>query len=119
MCLDSYRPLDVSLPPALTAIFTQLVVPAWVKTHPNREFVRYIVDGLSNGFRIGFNRGAALQSASSDMASAQLHPEVIIDYLQKELSLGCMLGPFPPSFSIPTSTVLVSSPRVTIQANGA
>ena len=104
MCLDSCRPRDAPLPQELTIVSTPLVVPAWEKAlqaHPDRAFVRYILDGLTCGFRIGFNRSAALQSSSANMASARFHPEVVTDYLQKELSLGRMLGPFPNSFSIP------------------
>ena len=35
------------------------------------------------------------------MASAQLHPEVIDEYLRKELDMGRMLRPFPSTFSVP------------------
>ena len=35
------------------------------------------------------------------MGSAQLHPEIITEYIEKELSLGRMLGPFPASFLTP------------------
>ena len=35
------------------------------------------------------------------MGSTLLHTEVVTDYLRKELSLGRMLGPFPPGFSTP------------------
>ena len=104
MCLDSCRPQATPLPPALTVVQTVLVAPAWataLQTHQDRAFVRYIIDGLSNAFRIGFNRATHLQSASSNMGSAQLHPHIITDYIRKELSRGRMLGPFPPSFSAP------------------
>ena len=39
--------------------------------------------------------GSTVQSASENMASAQLHPEVFDEYLRKELDMGRMLGPFP------------------------
>lgn len=35
------------------------------------------------------------------MPSADGHPQIISDYLQKEISKGRMLGPFPPDFSVP------------------
>ena len=104
MCLDSCRLQATHLSPALTVVQTVLVAPAWataLQTHQDRAFVRYIIDGLSNGFRIGFNRTTHLQSASSNMGSVQLHPHIITDYIHKELSRGRMLGPFPPSFSAP------------------
>ena len=104
MCLDSCRPQDAPLPQELINVSTPLVVPAWdraLQAHPDRAFVRYIIDGLTHGFRIGFNRSSAFQSSSANMASALLHPEVVTDYLRKEISLGRMLGPFPSSFSAP------------------
>ena len=104
MCLDACRTNVAPPPPALKSVSTPLSVPAWEKVlraHPDRAFAGYIIDGLSHGFRIGFNRSCSLRSASANMASAQLHPEVISEYLQKELSLGRMLGPFPLSFSTP------------------
>ena len=59
------------------------------------------MDGLSYGFRIGYNRHTPLSSAASNMHSANLHPEVITGYLQKEVSLQRMLSPFPISFTAP------------------
>jgi hypothetical protein len=35
------------------------------------------------------------------MASAQLHPEIIDEYLCKELDMGRMLSPFPSAFAAP------------------
>ena len=103
LCVDSCRPLEPVLPRVLTTIATPLRVPAWamaLQAHPDRALVRYILHGLTHGFRVGFNRATVLQSASSNMLSAQLHPEVITKYIQTELSLGRMLGPFPASFSV-------------------
>ncbi len=77
---------------------------AWQDTlnhHPDLAFARYIVSGLANGFRIGFQRGFPLKHAKKNMPSAQLHPEVITAYLEKEQSLGRMLGPFPPGEPLP------------------
>ena len=105
LCLDACRPPASSLPPALAAVSTPLVIPAWelaLQAHPDRAFAQYIIDGLRHGFRIGFNRGGGnLRSAPANMRSAQLHPGVISEYLSKELARGRMLGPFSPSFSTP------------------
>ena len=101
LCLDSCRPQPAPLPSELSVVSTPLVVPAWeaaLHGHPDWAFVRYLLDGLTQGFRIGFNRAHPLRSASANMGSAYLHPEVISSYLRRELSLGRMLGPFPLSF---------------------
>ena len=70
-------------------------------THPDHAFARYICQGLQYGFRIGFHHGAPLQSAKRNMESARSHPEVVTDYLQKECSLGRMLGPFSETEALP------------------
>ena len=62
--------------------------------HPDQAFARYICDGIEHGFRIGFQRDSPLRSATINMESARQHPDIISEYLQKELSLGRMLGPF-------------------------
>ena len=68
LCLDACRPPASSLPPALTAVSTPLVIPAWelaLQAHPDRAFAQYIIDGLRHGFRIGFNRGGGEPSISA------------------------------------------------------
>ena len=103
MCLDACRPQERPLPQELTSVSTPLVLSAWaaaLQVHPDRAFARYVIDGLSHGFRIGFNRSTSLQSATANMPLATLHTEVITKYLQKELSLGRMLGPFPPDLTL-------------------
>ena len=83
--------------PELMGVSTPLRPKAWAEAlagHPDRALVRYIVEGLTHGFRIGFQRGAPLRSAHDNLESARQHPEVIRAYLEKERRLGRMLGPF-------------------------
>ena len=71
----------------------------WAKllaSHPDRDFVEYILRGISEGFRVGMNPsliGGPLQSAKSNMQSARDYPEVVDNYLEKECSLGRVVGP--------------------------
>jgi len=59
------------------------------------------------GFHIGANPSINLKLASKNMLSAQQHPEVINQYLKKEVQLGNILGPFPPATAqLYTSTAL-------------
>jgi len=79
-------------------VSTPLNVAAWeeaLSSHPDRAYARYIGDGLRQGFRIGFQYGSPLKSATSNMDSTRLHPEVITQYIADELRRGRMLGPFP------------------------
>ena len=104
LCLDSHRSQMAELSPELLAIETPLVVETWdtaLQSHPDQALVRYILRGLQQGFRIGFNRAHPLRSARANMDSARHHPEVISDYLSKELAQGRLLGPFPENMVIP------------------
>ena len=66
-----------------------------VLTHPDQSFVTYALDGLQNGFRVGFNPASvSLKSATQNMPSASLQPSVIDDYLSTELAKGRVVGPF-------------------------
>ena len=66
-----------------------------VLPHPDQSFVTYILDGLQNGFRVGFNPASvALKSATQNMPPASLQPSVIDDYLSMELAKGRVAGPF-------------------------
>ena len=97
MCLNFCRPLQEHAYTALQAVVTPLETSSWVRalsSHPDQALVKYVSEGLREGFRIGFKRDSPLRSARSNMQSARLHPQIITDYLQKELSLGRMLGPF-------------------------
>ena len=52
--------------------------------------------GLEHGFHIGV-RGGSFQRAKQNMLSARQNPLVVEEYLQKELTQGNILGPFPQS----------------------
>ena len=66
-----------------------------VLTHPDQSFVTYVLDGLQNGFRVGFNPASvSLKSATQDMPSTNLLPSVIDDYLHTELAKGRVADPF-------------------------
>ena len=61
--------------------------------HPNRRKVKYVLDGLRNGFRLGFDKSSLfLKSAKANGSSVFEHPQVIDDYLAKEVLLGRVFG---------------------------
>ena len=66
-----------------------------VLTHSDQSFVSYVLDGIQNGFRVGFNSASvSLKSTTHNMSSASLQPLVIDDYLHTELAKGRVAGPF-------------------------
>ena len=65
--------------------------------HPNRQLVKFFLEGLSKGFRIGFEyTSIVLKSAQSNIASARSHANVVDEYLKTEIELTRVAGPFPP-----------------------
>ena len=69
---------------------------AWARlltSHPDKAFGTYLTDGLTNGFRIGFNRCQPLTGVTKNMPSALRQHSVVADYIRKEVTLGRMIGP--------------------------
>ena len=85
------------LPPQLRRVSTPLNPEAWtslLQSHPDRTFVEYLVQGIRQGFRLGFGFGEVqLRSASRNMRSAEDNVEVVEQYLAKECGLGRVVGP--------------------------
>ena len=104
LALDLCRPLPplgsepLSPHPVLRVVQKPLRVVAWasaLEAHPDRAFVRFILSGIWEGFRGGFDHRTPLRSAARNMYSALEHPEIVQAYLHAECSRGRMLGPFP------------------------
>ena len=64
--------------------------------HPNQRFRSYIVNGIRYGFRVGFDNNKTCTSSTKNMHSAEKRPQVIREYLPRECSEGCVLGPLDP-----------------------
>jgi len=111
-----------SIDPRLLGVTTPLHLDSWkqhLRCHPNRDFANYILWGIQCVFHIGIKSPVDLRSATKNMSSSQQHPEIIDDYLKKEVALSNILGPFP-SLSGQQSTSITSglSQRNTNLGNG-
>ena len=89
------------LPGLRKEVVTSLKWEAWnyfLVNHPDQEYRRYIVSGLREDFRVGFNynRLEGCKRSTSNMVSTMQKPEVVRDYLSKECAEGRVLGPLPP-----------------------
>ncbi len=72
---------------------------AWrtaLSAHPDEVFAQYILRGIWQGFRIGFDPAQLLVSARRNCPSVWEHPEVVEQYVSREITAGRMIGPFPP-----------------------
>ena len=101
LALEEKRP---SIPPLLpligNSITSPLIVHNWssaLENHPDREFVHYILQGLTHGFHIGFDREVKCRSAKNNMRSALENPYPVDEYLAEELQAGRIVGPLNPN----------------------
>ena len=106
------------VPEWLRTVSTPLVRDKWsrvLESHPDSAFRDYILRGISEGFHIGFNHKIhACKQASSNMHSALENPDVIQEYLEKEVAKGRVVGPIdldlaPPSTQISPFGVIPKS----------
>ena len=81
----------------------------WAKDlegHPDPNFKHYILNGIAQGFRIGFDyEHHQCRSAASNMQSAITNAGVVKEYLDTEVSLGRIIGPVPQA-QLPAGTQL-------------
>ena len=62
--------------------------------HPDKDFVIYILKGIKQGFRIGADSKYNLISATKNMRSAVLNPQVIDEYIKQESEADNIIDPF-------------------------
>ena len=77
----------------------------YLRSHPDQHFVRYVLQSLSKGFRIGVMGSVEIQSSAHNHSSSRKNPGVMSSYIQLECSAGCLLGPFPPSLLVHVSPI--------------
>ena len=94
LALDSCRPSSGTspLPHKASFISSPLKIGAWsdlLASHPDEEFVTYILEGIRRGFRIGFDYAHhRRRPAKKNMRSATDVPHVVSNYLDTECRLG-------------------------------
>ena len=66
--------------------------------HPDRDLVHFFLQGISEGFRVGFNyQNTVLKPARKNLACAISHPKVVDEYFKTEVQLTRVGGPLKPS----------------------
>ena len=83
--------------PALQPVRTPLQTDQWevlLHQHPDPQLTDWLICGLKEGFRIGFDRQQKLRSATSNVQGTSDHPDVVSAYLQSERERQTLLGPF-------------------------
>ena len=97
---DCSRSREVVVPECLRVMSTPLKPVSWrseLLNHPDQEFVKTLLQGIAEGFRIGYDASKAhLRQKAANMLSASEHREVVSLYLMEELKANwlvhCMCG---------------------------
>ena len=93
VALNDKIPLNPLKPiPELQTIKTPLKLEAWgeaLSNYPDYGFVHYILEGVHNGFMIGFDYTSCNTTpAKGNMLSAAQHADVISEYSRKNVQKG-------------------------------
>lgn len=100
LVLDGCSPREDTNPSLhLSQVVTALRVQEWrreLALYPDKRLAENILQGLTQGFRIGFAYGAQLKAARGNICSASEHPSIIEDYIQGEQAAGRIVGPLLP-----------------------
>lgn len=86
-----------------TPVHTEVLFE-YLEYYPNRSVALELVEGFSRGFRLQYT-GPRVSISSQNLVSANQYKAETLNKLQKEVSLGRMLGPF---LSKPISTLRIS-----------
>ena len=93
----SLAPMMPTVPTVAQTVSTFLDLSAWcyfLCIYPDRDLVHFFLQGLSEGFRVGFDyQHTVLKSSRRNLASAILHPSVVYEYLHAEVKLFRVAGP--------------------------
>ena len=89
------------MPQEASSVSTPLRPTMWksyFSKYPIRQLVKFFPQGVTKGFCIGLDYASTitLKSAKSNVESARFHAEVVDKYLQIEISLRRVAGPFLP-----------------------
>lgn len=62
-------------------------------SHPDKDFMSYILQGINCGLRVGFDYSRSLSPAQCNMPSTKDYGEVVESYLAGEVPAGRIIGP--------------------------
>ena len=90
--------VTVKVPAEATSVTTPLISRNWallLSSHPNQELVQFFINGISQGFCIGFSKSPKpLKSARRNLECALQHPNIVTQYLADEIMQRRVAGPF-------------------------
>jgi hypothetical protein len=96
LALDRCRPLLPSAPWSLgpTPILIAALLP-FITRHPDQVLAAFVYNGITHGFRIGYDRAYKLRSASKNHFSSVANSSVVRDHISNKVKMGRLVGLLP------------------------
>ena len=93
------RSLAPGVPESACPVHTPLIPTAWgelLSSYPDQLLVQFFLRGITEGFQIGYSDriSQGLRSSKKNLEGAIQHSEVVGEYLDKEMTLSRVAGPF-------------------------
>lgn len=66
----------------------------FLSTHPDKQFVEYLITGLKEGFYTGIKCLPTESLVCKNLLSSRSQPEITCDLVKKEINKGFVIGPF-------------------------
>ena len=87
------------VPESACLVHTPLIPTSWsnlLASYPDQRLAQFFLMGIKDGFRVGYNdhRAKGLRCSRKNLDGAIQHPEVVDEYLAKEMTLNRLVGPF-------------------------
>ena len=80
----------------LTPVTTSLKLTVWEQhlcNHPDQDFIAYTLKDIQQGFRISMDSTHNFISATKNISSATLNPQVFEEYIKQKSELNKIVGP--------------------------
>ena len=87
------------VPESACLVHTPLIPSAWselLSGYPDQRLAQFFLKGITEGFQVGYSDRITqgLRSSKKNLEGAIQHPEVVDEYLDKEMTLSRVAGPF-------------------------
>ena len=72
-------------------VFRSLPIDQWsvaLASHPDKDFVAFLLRGISQGFRIGFSRSSQLKPPPGNFHSVNANRSTVDKYIAEEVAMG-------------------------------
>ena len=111
MTLESFRPAEVIPSERVHSFLPPDEWDPYLASMPDKALAQFLHRGITEGFRVGFDRSSALQSAKGNLGSVDDYTGPVREYIEEELRQATIRSAMP-------GEVVHTSPIGLIQKGG-